>query len=395
MKQPLTLALLFLLAFFAGCSSVPKLLEKGRIDRAYAKAAKPCTRARARNRPVKEKKLILFRDAYAAVQSRDLSRVASLNSNDEASTWPARYRLYSNLLEKSEDLANVLPGAKEFEWQPELLPETLASRQEAARKESGKYYLLEASKHIPAARKGNKDAARDAFYDIEAALEYLPEQARYLTKLRDTLKETGTLRILLFAPLEDDWNRHLSGAIHRLRNKERAWTQVVTYRRFEQRIDLEAEVYYDTYSSSGPQYSSSSCTYSKEVLDWIEKKKEKVKINDTTWVEQVIEIKHFKTIYAEVTTHEESLSVHAYGRLAVFLPGEEDPLWTDKIYGSDSWSTTYTTCSGDSRALPGCSCSGPPVFVPGEGELVGNAISSMPGQGRKLLFRRYAPFSKQ
>ncbi|MEM6769006.1 MAG: hypothetical protein AAF597_00360 [Bacteroidota bacterium] len=387
------------LLFLVGCVSVDQLLEQGRYAEAYAKAVEPCTRVRgstepverAQKRPLKPKQLARLQAAYSAVQAKDLARVNDLETANEQSTWPGRYRLYTALYERSRDYANLVPPAEQ-RVSLSLRPSRLAQKREDARLAAGVYYLHQAAPNLPAARAGNKDAARDAYYDIEAALDYLPERANNLEPLLDTLAENGTLRIWLYPVSTGSFDREINRATQRLPVANRDWTEVTTTPLPKQRIDLEAELVYLSSSSSGIQYHSSSRTYKKEVLDYIEKKKKKVKVNDTTWVEKIIEIKHYKTIYAEVTTHEESINVSASGRVVVYLPRGEEPRWERRVGAREQWSDEYTTCSGDLRALPGCRCPGNrTIHRPSEWSLIDRAVAKLPGRASSVLFGRYAP----
>lgn len=377
--------------FLAGCTSVAHLLEEGRYGEAYAKAVEPCTRARAHHRPLTPKQLLNLQTAYAAIQARDLDRVTALETDDLPETWPGRYRLYSALYDRSRKYAQLVPPAEQ-RVSLNLRPSYLAEKREAARLAAGVYYLHQAAPNLPDARAGDKDAARDAFYDIEAALDFLPEQADNLEPLLDTLVENGTLRIWLYPVAGTEFEQELTTATRRRSVDNRSWTEVTTDPVRDQRIDLEAELVYQSYSSSGLQHDSSTDTYSKEILDRIEKKKKKVKVNDTTWIEKIIEIKHYKTIYAEITTHEESIDVQVRGRVVVYLPGGEEPRWEKTLSSSADWSDSYTVCSGDRRALPAGSCIGlSTTFPPSERTLVSRAVRQLPRRASQALFGRYAP----
>lgn len=377
--------------FLASCTSFNQLLEQGRYDEAYARAVEPCTRARAHNRLLKPKQLWKLQKAYSAVQAKDFSRVTALETGNDASTWPGRYHLYTALYERSREYADLVPPAEQ-QVSLSLRPSRLAEKREDARLAAGVYYLHQAAPNLPAARAGNKDAARDAFYDVEAALDFLPERAEVLEPLLDTLEENGTLRLWLYAVEGADYYRELEAATRRLSVTNRDWTEVTTSPYRDQRVDLEAELTFLSSSSSGLQYRSSTETFSKEILDYVEKKKKKVKVNDTTWVEKIIEIEHYKTIFAEVTTHEEAIDVSVRGKVVAYLPGQEEPLWEQGLYASESWSDSYTTCSGDSRALPACSCVGASsIFRPDEWSLIRQAVRALPRRASGVLFKRYAP----
>ncbi len=382
---------LLILLTLVGCTSVAQLLEEGRYAEAYARAAEPCTRARTQQRPLKPRQLLKLQATYSAVQEDDLERVTALEAANLPATWPGRYHLYTALYERSREYTDLVPPEKR-QIRIKLRPSYLAKKREAARLAAGVYYLHQAAPHLPAARRGNKDAARDAFYDIEAALDYLPERAPTLAPLLDTLAENGTLRIWLYPVGDNRFTNTLQQTTGRMRTANRDWTEITRQPFTGQQVDLEAEVSCLSSSSSGLRVSTSTEIFSKEVLDWIEKKKKKVKVNDTTWVEKIVEIKHFKTIHAEVTTHTESLEVRVDGNLVVYLPEAETPLWEKRLWASEEWSDTYTTCSGDRRALPAFSCVGPSILHrPGEWELIDRAVAKLPYGARSALFQRYAP----
>lgn len=384
--------LLSSLFILAGCTSVPKLVEQGRLEKAYAIAAEHCTRVRAhkneRYRTLKPERLRDLQIAYTAIQQRDLKRVNELEAGNEPATWPGRHRLYVALHGRSLEYAALAPDDRLLTLV--LRPSRLGEQRETARLAAGQYYLDQAAPHLTAARRGLKGPARDAYYDVDAAIDYLPEQASRLGPLLDTLRENGTLRIWLYVPGDEGYNQTLHAVASRMPDDYQDWTEITTQPLGETRVDLEAELTCTSTASTGLRYSNSTSHYSAEVLDYVEKKKEKVKVNDSTWVEKIIEIEHFKTVRATITTHEESLRVDAYGRVSVFLPGEDEALWEEKLHNSANWSDAYVTCSGDRRALPGCSCPGRTIIHrPSEHSLLLKAVGGMPGMARGAVRRRY------
>ena len=372
--------------------SVPKLLEKGKYDRAYAVALKHCTRGSAQ-RPyskARQKALTQFEDAYAAVQSRDYASALELRQTTDDRRWIPLYTLYQNLYSRSLDLLDYLPDTRELERHPGLRPAVLEAQREEARRKAGAYFLAQARPSLPAAFAGKKPAARVAFEHYNNALKYLPERAIALEDTIRQLRELGTLRILLTPHPDTDYFTRLAESTQSLNETNRGWTQIVMTDN-GRRVDLLAEIDYLRHGVDGP-YSSSSCdVYEKEVLDYVEKIKKKVKVNDTTYVTKIEEIKHFKTITATVTTYEQTMSVNATALLSVYLPNGQRADWQQEIYAEESWSNEYSKCSGDRRALPAFACSGSYCFPPSRRNLLNQALSALPWQARSLLIRRYSP----
>ncbi|WP_273444091.1 hypothetical protein [Neolewinella agarilytica] len=375
-----------------GCVSVPRLLEKGKYDRAYAVALKHCTRVSAQ-RPyskARQKALLQFEDAYAAVQSRDYASALELRKTTDERRWIPLYELYQNLYSRSLDLLEYLPDTRELERHPGLRPAVLEAQREEARRKAGAYFLAQARPSLPAAFAGEKPAARAAFEHYNNALKYLPERTSTLADTLSQLRELGILRILLAPHPDSDYYSILAESTQSLNETNRGWTQIVMTDN-GRRVDLFAEVSYLSRGIDGP-YSSSSCdVYEKEVLDYVEKVKKKVKVNDSTYVTKITEIKHFKTITATVTTHEQSLGVTATALLSVYLPNGERAEWQQELYAEEFWSNEYSVCSGDRRALPAFACAGTYQFPPSTRSLLNQALSALPWRARSALIRRYFP----
>ncbi|MEO0731382.1 MAG: hypothetical protein AAFZ52_01000 [Bacteroidota bacterium] len=363
-----------------------KLLEKGQLDRAYALALRRCTRGRA---PVKQKRVDEFFAAYAAVQRDDFAYTQSLRSTSGGEKWAELYRLYTDLHLRSIDLANLFPEAVDFTGNPDLLPANLEVRREEARREAGAYVLGKAAALLPAARAGYKPAARTAYHHYTDALVYLPERRDELLATQDSLADLGTLRILLYAPDQPEADL-LRERLLLYKPLYRYWT-ALHVRDPGTRLDLEAEVVYETYKDRGYRESNSCRTYTEKVLDHVEKKKVKVKVNDTTEVEKIIEIKHYVEVSATVTTYKQQRSISVLGFVAAYPPGEDTPVWRDAVGAGNTWRNTYQECRGDARALPACSCSGFRRAVPSAESLLPSAICGLADRARAELIDQYAP----
>ncbi|MEM9260156.1 MAG: hypothetical protein AAGA62_10955, partial [Bacteroidota bacterium] len=141
----------------------------------------------------------------------------------------------------------------------------------------------------------------------------------------------------------------------------------------------------------------SSRTYSKRVLDHIEKKEVTEKINDTLTIKKIVEVKHYKHVFATLTTVEQDFTVRARGQVTLYPHGSDSLLWQQQLTGSNGWSNEYELCSGDERALPPCTCSSlnDRKSPPSAGSLLGGAINSMASRAQQALINKYAPKTRR
>ncbi len=379
------LYLLILLLAFSSCLSVPKLLDKGRFDRAYELAYKHCTRGRAPS----EKQLDHFIEAYAAIQASDQARVSSLQREPGTEKWASLYEVYDNLYGRSLDILKVSPKDAHFDRYPDLAPAHLEQLLEEARIKAGNHYLALAEDLLPAARALEKPAARKAYQLHKRIAYFLPERNAQFAALRDSLIDIGTLRILLYAP-EGEFAGEFHRVLQGLEPFKRDWTEIRSWQN-GQRIDLEAELVFSDYSDSGPQQSCSTTEYAEEVLDYVEKKKVEERINDSTIVTKIVEIEHYKTVYATVTECDQSRAVRAIAYLDVYLPGRSAPVWQAELSSIDRWSNSFSSGTGDHRALPAFANSGSCSVAPSLDWMLVRAVANLPSAAQYKLKKRYAP----
>ncbi len=347
--------------FLNGCERrVPKLLEQNRYEQAYSVAAKRLAnavdttgkkRSRRRQRQIDE-----YQSAYFIVQKAELLRANDILANHEGDRWPELHKLYRKLLQRSIRLTSLRSDTLAAGGHADLLPATLEAKVEEARRSAGSYYLYLLSARLPAARRGDKAAARVAYGHLQHALDYLPGREAALTPLQDSLTDIGTLRIYLSAA-NSEYAKVINARLQQQDTWVQDWVEIHTALPLE-RIDLEAELIFNDYDVTGPRQTVTSNCYSEEILDHIEKRKIKVRVDDSTEVTKTVEVKHYKTITATVTTTSQQKDLRAYGNLSVYPTNKNTAIWLDEVISQERWSNDYEDCSGDRRALPAFSCSG-------------------------------------
>lgn len=387
MKLAHVLPLAAVALWLAACAPVPRVVDEGALDRAYERALRRARKRGADGKPRAERRLDDYLRAYGAAQDRDLRRVSALADRDDAATYPALYRRYRDLHARVVDLQAVAPPAVVAAVRPGLDPQRLASARDDARRRAGEHYLARAAPLRRRARAGDKPAARVAFALCDSAAGYLPGRSGELARVRDTLRDLGTLRIHLRAAAAE---AALAEALARGRDQHRGWTSVVMRPRGA-RVDLEAEVRYVDHASRGPDETCSTTTYDEEVLDRVERKSVCERVDDSTTVQRVVEVEHFVTVRATITACEQSAAVRARGVVDVYEPGGRRPVRSLAISAEASWEHAYETWQGDRRALPaGCPPSGSAAWPPSRGDLLGEARADLAGAAHRALVGEYA-----
>ena len=390
-QYPIYLILIVYISL-VGCERrVPKLLEQNRYEEAYSVAAKRLAslvdtkrkkRSKRRQRQINE-----YQSAYFKVQNAALLRTSGILENHEGDRWPELHKIYQILLQRSIRMIRLEPDTLAAGGHVDLLPATLEAKLEDARRSAGSYYLYLLSARLPAARQGDKVAARIAFGHLQLALDYLPGREAALTPLQDSLTDIGTLRIYLSAANSE----HAEVINARLQQQDtwvQEWVEIHTTLPRE-RIDLEAELIFKDYDVSGPNQAVTSSCYSEEVLDHIEKKKRKVRVDDSTEVTKSIEVEHYKTVTATVTTTRQEKDLHAYGNLTVYPTNKNTVIWQDEIMGRERWSNDYEDCSGDRRALPSFSCSGVWCSPPRDETMLEDALEALADRAYDRMIDEY------
>ena len=390
MSRSLILSLTILAALLCGCASVSRLLSDGKVDKAYERALERLTRAHQRGKLPSDRRVDDYLLAFEHVQRRDRRHVEALRARGGDGVQAQLFEGYRQLHTRSVDLLALAPAVAADMLSAELRPARLASARDAAARRAAAYCSARAAPLLPAARIGDRPAARRAFALYDSVAYFLPERAAALGPLLDSLYDLATLRIhVRAAPRPFDAADEIGRSLARLGTRRRGWTELAADPGGA-RVDLRAEVRFDDHDATGPDESCSSTTYTEEVLDYVERKTVREQVDDSTVVERVIEIEHFKEISATVTECEVELDVRAEGHVAVYAPGAARPSVRLPIASTQSWSDEYTVVEGDADAVPsGISCSGISTCAPSRWALLADAQAELADEAYRALARRY------
>ncbi len=328
--------------------------------------------------------------AFDAVQAADYGRARHLDSLADPAKWPELYTLYADMSERLSAIAAYFPLGASSDYRGGYGLDEIATRRETARMGAGKYFLDLADAGIRAARAGSKPAARGAYYDLENAFFYMPERRSDLTAVREEMRYLGTVRVRVFFTGDVDMQAVAGEINDRLGPVREEWYEV-DFRDTGTDVDIEAELQFTAYTSSGPSESFTSTTYQEEVLDYVEKQEYEERINDSTVVTKVREIEHYKIITATVTEVVQEFSLSAYGEISVFDPVEARRTRPEPLSGYALWENEYTTCSGEPDALPSFACSGSSSFPPSTNHMLREAVDDLLDAALLELRHRYDP----
>ncbi len=376
---------LFLLLSLSGPSaaqSVKRLLDTRQYDKAYEVAHRRAVRGRrATTRQIDN--LLM---AFDHLQLERMLRIRALESSPDPDRWLELHGLYTRAYGRSVDVLEIVgPTAIEHAATPK--PAELEARREHARFEAGHYLQRRAEVLLPFAREGDKESARSSHTFFNRALRYRPEMTTEFQPFLEETKELGTVRVLLLAPSPTPLNEDFLVPLANRPPVRQEWFELF-YGATDRRIDLFAEVELNDYAVDGPRETSSSRTHCAEVLDYIEKKTTRVKVNDSTYVDKVEEIKHYKTVTARSTTYTQQMNARLGGWLFTTPADRSGNVSEWPLSGTAGWSHEYTECSGDSDAFP-LGCGGSPASPPDEFSLLSQAAKDVYPEAEHILGCNY------
>lgn len=387
-RYPLLFALCCVLF---SCVSVPDLLLRGEDNRAYALASQRVAAASPRKLAPGKRRYDQFLDAYYATQIEDLDEIDRLERSSDPARHGPRFGAYARLYARSGDLVRLAPATATFARYPRLAPAALRERREAARRQAAHYYEGRIEALLPAAARGEKPAARAA-YDLHDTLNYLlPLRAVYNGGRRKLLWDLGTLRAWVYAGVGPGQNE-LQLALNKRRPERLNWTEITFDPAPEQRIDRNVETTVVDRSAFNRGTECTSREYEREILDHVERRKVKEKVNDSTWMEKIIEIKHYRTIFATVTDYEQRADAEVVFRADVYPPEAREPEFSFKRTARFVWRHTYSQVAGDRRAVIACPIEDNPRYAPSAERMIQRATANIPGLMVTELLRRYEPY---
>ncbi|MFK8006762.1 MAG: hypothetical protein AB8H03_10335 [Saprospiraceae bacterium] len=345
MKNIIYFSLIFLLLI--SCNRPMKLLEKGKDEKALKSSLQRLKRGK-----VKPALVDVFEQSFYNVTDKDAQIISEMRNAGQPKLW-------LKIREKAIDIDNrqlkveqIAQRIAKKGYFPDLDFYPARNLIEEATDNVALYYYAQALEFIPAARNGEKRAARKAYAQILNCRKYRPK-FKDTPELEDEMYELGTTNILV-QPVASNLNERLEGQLldgFFYKNKfpkTYKWKVIHLEKPSGTNIDFYAEFYFDNLRESGCYTNQASCSNTKTVQAGCEIKKEWSE-KDSAYVEVTVPI--FKDVTVFVTTYEQNLDTSLELFCDLINTKTNQRIKTFSIYRSNSWDNTYSEVSGDHRAL--------------------------------------------
>ncbi len=354
------LPLLGLLLLFS-CTSPQKLIEQGKIEKAFQVSLRNLERGK-----IKTEYVDALEKSYALLTAKDRAIYERGKNKQEISLWPKLYEKCLAMLDRQKKARKVEARLQQLGYYPTLHHLPVREWLAEARRNASIYYYGMAQELIPVARRGDRLAARKA-YDYLERCDLYETNFRDVAQLEPEMYALGTTHILLnpeLNPRREKLHNFFYDVL--LANTEfpfRDNWQVFHETPIDnQEMHYALDLYFPNFYVSWDDCSSSCCSNSEDVVVayrdvevWSEK--------DSTYVTEQEPI--YETISVTVTTYVQHKDAFidlqsTYRNLKL---GTEVHLTKNRGYSS--WENVYSTYSGNPDALTAsCNVGGSFEFHP-------------------------------
>ncbi len=173
-------------SFLFSCKSSQKELQQGNYEQAFTKSVK-----KLQKKPDDREQAEIFTISYKKANQKNLDRIEYLKMSGESSAYDEIYKNYLSLDRRQKLAETVLPiraGGQTVNFQHVNYNQQII----AAKKAAADYHYRKGLELM----KGDKLAAKNAFYEFEAVRKY-SSSYQDLTRLQTEAKEKGTTTVLL------------------------------------------------------------------------------------------------------------------------------------------------------------------------------------------------------
>jgi len=334
--------------FFLACANPQKLIDKGD----YPAALRVSTR-KLDNTNVKQEYLYAFEKAFTEMNRADIQRISKLKQRGELNEWLQILNLTRKIQKRQKRIAKALNNLSARGIYTDINLYPTSEKITEAEENIALLYYAEAQEHMPAARNGNRIAARTAHKALGNCRNYRADFKDALV-LQKEMYELGTTHLLI-RPTNYELNPRLADELmdevigNQQFPKRKDWLVYHLYHS-EEAIDYQIDLSLSRPYVSPDYYDESNCQASTEVQVGCEEIKE-WNATDSCWVTKTVPI--YETVYATVTTYEQSKTSNIYLEVNILDVQANESIAFKEYCGRGSWYNDYSSYFGDARALGG------------------------------------------
>ena len=336
MKKIYFLFFIAVSTWLAGCKSASKLYQKGNYDEAVQVAVK-----KLQKDPNDPKLKSVVQDAYRYAVTDHENRIRNYSSMDNEMKWEWMYNEYSDL----QNLHNVIfkaPSVYELVRPKDYSPDINAN----AAKASDVHY----NRGMQLMNDNNKQSFKNAYREFKTAIGFKPGDANILRMMNEAYD--AALTVVAIIPVNNygfqyaSYNYQLQNFdndIIRILQNNTANEFVKFYSTLEtQRLNIVpdeiVEMHFTQINIGRINDNYSTREISKEVV-----------VKETVYKPDSV-IKQYAKVKAIITTTQRTMS--SQGTLSINVRDTKGrSLWSDNVVGNSSWSTSFSSYTGDERAL--------------------------------------------
>ncbi len=186
------LLLLTSLILISSCTSVQKLVEKGKYDKAINLSLKKLKGKKNK----KTKYVKSLERAFAKANAADLKRIGYLKKERQGNYYAEIFDITRRINSRQSKVEPLLPLVSETGYKARFKFVNVDDLMIESKKEAAAYHYKKAVSYMKKAKKGYKGAAKDAFYELKEIEKYFADY-RDVNTLKITAKNLGTERVLL------------------------------------------------------------------------------------------------------------------------------------------------------------------------------------------------------
>ena len=336
----------------SSCVSPEKLLESGRNEAAIQHCMKRLSRKK-----VDLEDISVLETAQRRLASRDSQAFQQLLAEHDPGLWARIHREAIWVQARQERLKRLEAKLESRGYNMELKYYPVDDLVATSQNNAALYHYALAQEHIPAARSGDRFAARKAWASLKECRTFL-DDFRDSPELQEEMYQLGLTHVnvsigqgampddfaaqygdILFSkltfPIQDDW-------------------LIIHHNRGEQQTTHYDMIFSFEQATVGPNLESTNSCFTQAEVENGFIIKEVWSEEDSAYV-QIKEIQYI-TVCATVTTIQQykSASISVAMRLIDRTTGEF--IKTDLINHTEEWTNAYHILAGDSRALQGSNC---------------------------------------